>query len=169
MIQGRLYKPTHLELIECAKKWLHKKHSVVITEMDTYAGEIPDAIGWTPYSSTLIECKTSMSDFNRDKHKSHRRFPDSGMGNLRYYMTPKGLISPDLLPPRWGLLEKWGKTIRIIRTAFPIEYDYKREMILLISAIRRIGETSPDGISVTCYKYETKNTATLGVACQEGR
>ena len=54
MIQESLYHPTHLELVEYSKKWLHQKHSVVITEMGTAAGEIPDAIGWTPFLVQLM-------------------------------------------------------------------------------------------------------------------
>lgn len=169
MIQEKLYPVKHFELLEYAKKWLHQKHSVVITEMTASSAEIPDAIGWTPYCSTLVECKTSVSDFSRDKKKIIHRLPEYGMGNYRYYFTPKGLIDQDLLPYGWGLIERWGKINRIIRVASFRKVESGGEMALLISAIRRIGQNTPDGVSVKCYTYVTKNTATLGVACQESK
>lgn len=167
MIQESLYKATHSELVEYAKKWLHKKHFLVITEMTSSAGEIPDAIGWTPYCSTLIECKTSLVDFKGDKNKIHHRFPEIAMGNYRYYFTPKGLIPVELLPEKWGLIERWGKTNRTIKKSEFRKCDQRNEMTLLLSTIRRIGRNSPKGVSIKCYTYTTKNMATLGIACQE--
>ena len=159
----------HSELVEYAKTWLHRKHFLVITEMVSSAGEIPDAIGWTPYCSTLIECKTSLIDFKNDKNKIHHRFPKKAMGNYRYYFTQKGLISVELLPEKWGLIERRGQTSRIIKKAEFRDCGQGTEMALLLSTIRRIGQNSPKGVSVKCYTYITKNKATLGVACQESK
>lgn len=59
---------THSTLVSRAKKWLQQKHSIVVTEMGT-SGEEPDAIGFRMGFSTLIECKTSRSDYYADRRK----------------------------------------------------------------------------------------------------
>ena len=53
--------------------------------------------------TVLVECKVSRSDFLADKAKPHRHV--GGIGNWRYYMAPEGLISPNELPEKWGLVE----------------------------------------------------------------
>jgi hypothetical protein len=104
---GRLaeYDPTHKELVSRAEKWLRSSRgcAVVITELRTAAGEIPDAIGWKGCESTLVECKTSRSDFQRDHNKMWHR-ANAGVGNLRYYLVPVGLVKREEVPPNWGLL-----------------------------------------------------------------
>lgn len=53
--------------------------------------------------TVLVECKVTRSDFLADKAKPHRHV--GGIGNWRYYMAPEGLISPEELPEKWGLVE----------------------------------------------------------------
>lgn len=160
---------THDDLIIIAKKWLWKRCIVVVTEMSVGWGgeEIPDAIGWNYGGfSILVECKTSRSDFLNDKKKSSRQ-RKNGIGNMKYYLLPKGLITVDELPDEWGLIECVNKKNipKVIKEAIgnrDINPKYGREILLLLSCLRRIGGLR-DGISVKCYQFHTKNRATLGI------
>lgn len=70
-------------------------------------GERPDALGWKHNKrSLLIECKATRSDFRSDKKKVFRdpNYWEHGLGQRRYYMSPPGVITPEMLPPNWGLL-----------------------------------------------------------------
>lgn len=156
---------THDDLVESARRWLCKEHCIVITEMSDGVSEKPDAIGWRAGSeTTLIECKTSRQDFLSDKKKPSRQ--SLGMGDFRYYLAPKGLISIDELPGRWGLLEYKNKRShpRIARQPMrQQEKSWPDEMGLMCSALRRIGGLRKEGVSIKIYQIETKNTATLGI------
>lgn len=68
---------------------------LVLSEIHTSTSETPDAIGFFQGGSCsiLIECKTSVSDFYSDRSKPFRKQPELGMGNFRWYMTPKGLVT----------------------------------------------------------------------------
>jgi hypothetical protein len=149
---------THADLVKAAAKWLAKDHPVVITEM-AIAGEEPDAWGWDGGLTTLVECKASRADYFADKRK-----PKVRMGDWRYYLTPGGLIEVEELRPGWGLLYADGRGVHVASVA--PEHDRKNwrgESLLLGSAVRRIGQSAPPGVSVRCYTYETKCRATLGV------
>ena len=110
---------THAELVDRAARWLRNTVGcgVVATEEYNVGRSIPDAIGWKSSCSYLVECKATRSDFFADAKKHHRRYPDWGMGEVRYYMTPPGLVSPDEVPEHWGLLEARPKQVRILRHA----------------------------------------------------
>ncbi|EKF7417516.1 TPA: hypothetical protein MXR76_002063 [Pseudomonas aeruginosa] len=68
---------------------------------------MPDAIGFRAVTAetetVLVEVKVSRGDFLADARKPHRAV-GNGVGLFRYYMCPAGLISPDEVPERWGLL-----------------------------------------------------------------
>lgn len=99
-------KISHKELVEIAYKWLLKNGycGVVIKELVTISSEIPDVIGFgSGNHSVLIECKSSRNDFLRDKHKLFRK-TDSGAGLYRIYCCPVGVIKPEDLPEKWGLI-----------------------------------------------------------------
>lgn len=106
---------THADLCSIAVKWLKRANSaggpgchVAVSECRSgWTGEVPDAIGFRAAGSlddgsVVVECKTSRSDFLADRKKAHR--VNGGCGNWRYFMAPEGIISPDELPERWGLL-----------------------------------------------------------------
>ncbi|HEY9096428.1 MAG TPA: adenylosuccinate synthase [Hydrogenophaga sp.] len=106
---------THADLCALAVKWLKRPQSgnghgcsIAVSECQSgCSGEIPDAIGFRANwagGSVVVEVKVSRSDFLADKAKPHRQ-PGRGMGTWRYYMAPEGLIKPEELPERWGLLE----------------------------------------------------------------
>ena len=161
---------THKELVKKAKGWLRAKGcGVVITEMASNAGQEPDAIGWQRSFSILIECKASRSDYMKDKNKEHQRLGKS-MGDKRYYLAPKGIIKPEELPEKWGLLEPYGNGVKRIRNSgwFDREKNCRGEAILLVSAIRRIKGVMPEGTSVKSYVIETNCRATIGISKEEG-
>ena len=139
---------SHDELVARAARWLRNTQGcgVVLTEFGSSSIEIPDAIGWATGGrfSTLVECKTSRSDFYADKKKPGRVgiTASHGIGRYRYYMTPPGVLSVDLVRehrPKWGLLEVKPRTIRTLLKAeqFPLETAW-RELPLLYSYARRI-------------------------------
>lgn len=106
---------THADLCEIAKRWLPRPNSqrghgchVALSECRSgHGGEMPDAIGFRAATqeveTVVVEVKVSRADFAADFKKPHRA-DGEGMGMYRYYMCPEGLIQPDELPPRWGLL-----------------------------------------------------------------
>lgn len=142
----------HKQLCEIAEKWLRKQKKqnisyptfpVTCSEIACYNGqnwnEIPDAFGVNNYSSCVIECKISRSDFLADLKKPFRK--ENGMGNLRLYLCPEGLIKPEDLPEKWGLLyvNEKGKVSEIQepeRITLTAE-SLKAERQILFSLLRR--------------------------------
>ena len=157
---------THAELVERAAKWLSREHVVVGTELGTWGvSEYPDALGWFDSAgTTLVECKATIEDFRRDRTKSARRNPETGLGNYRWYMTPPGLLTVDDLPERWGLLECHARQIRTKRVAdFNRDKARTAEIQLLISVIRRLGV---NGQGISCRKYTVPTANTVGIWIQ---
>jgi hypothetical protein len=156
---------THAILVAAAAKWLQKQRcSVVVTEIATANFEQPDAIGWHGPRSILVECKASRSDFMADRLKPFRVNPELGVGRLRYFLTPPGLIQHSELPPRWGLLELGARGVwqALEAGAFPA-INQTGEISLLLSCVRRIGRVVPVGVSVKCYAMDTQGRTTLGI------
>ncbi len=139
------YNPTHKELIKRGAIWLKNSErcSVVLLERNSGpdCSESPDLIGWKNWHSTLIEVKISRADFLKDKKKMFRRIAKRGMGRSRYYLCPKGLIQPDEIPEKWGLL--WANEYQIRRKVAPGGFELsdmaqKHEMGMLTKALRNI-------------------------------
>lgn len=110
---------THDSLSELACRWLKRPHSArgpgchlaLIEVGGMFGGERADAWGYRwgfDGGSVLVEVKVSRSDFLADAKKPHRNGEVAGMGRYRYYLCPEGIIQPDDLPERWGLL--WVNT-----------------------------------------------------------
>jgi len=107
---------THKDLCKLAVKWLQRPNSqkghgceIALSECTSgWDGECPDAIGFKltmrGAESTVVEVKVSRSDFLSDKNKPHRNGSEVGLGRWRYYMCPEGIIKPEDLPPKFGLL-----------------------------------------------------------------
>lgn len=135
---------THAELVKCAARWLRSSGcGIVLTELNTAAGEIPDAIGWSRGFSVLVECKASRADFCADIRKPEREFPETGMGDWRFYLSPPGVLLPADMPSGWGLLYAGAKVRRIhgeipLRDLSPFAGDKRNEIIMLSSALRRL-------------------------------
>jgi hypothetical protein len=153
---------THTELVNLASKWLKRKCPVVITGLAT-TGETPDAIGWQGTFSILIECKTSLADFNKDKKKYFRYSPEQGLGGNRYFLTPEKLVSPNQLPLNWGLLEIINNQVILVKESEYFESNVKQEVKILLSTLRRIKGITPEGSSIKCYSHNTKNTSTVSI------
>ncbi|QGZ16121.1 hypothetical protein Kuja_1300 [Vibrio phage vB_VchM_Kuja] len=99
---------SHEELVMIAAKYatnqmncgaVFKEHKCATTR------EIVDVAAYRAGVMINIEAKATRSDFLKDKTKPHRKDPSRGVGHYRFYIAPKGLISVDELPERWGLLE----------------------------------------------------------------
>jgi len=160
----------HDKLVELGAKWLMKnpptkgnchctKCSIATTEIVTFASENPDVLGFAnDAKSVLLEAKISREDFKRDFKKDFRINPERGMGDFRLYIAPKGLIKIEELPENWGLIEVDEKDkCKIVKFAEKQPSNKRGEMMVLTSLIKRIGQNAPEGVSIKCYSYETKN------------
>lgn len=138
---------THDELVRRVGRWLRstKRHAVVLEEIGTDGFEFPDVIGWYRHAATtLVECKISVSDFDKDAKKPFRKRPEMGMGDERWYACPEGLLAPEDMPPGWGLLWVGPKTCKVKKQPsyrFPAtELIKRKEARLLVSALVRATE-----------------------------
>lgn len=142
---------THSDLVRAGYEWLLSIGcSFALPELTTYAAERPDVIGWKNSFSILIECKTSLSDFRADQKKRFRLREELGVGYYRFYLSPESLITPEILPEKWGLLwmtEK-GKIERVVAPkgniwtnwpCFP-ERNLFSEIQIMASALRRVNQ-----------------------------
>lgn len=157
--QGRTLRDTvgftHAELVERAARWTRRKAgcSIVVTETvcNSRTMEIADSIGWREDATVLVECKRTRGDFLVDRNKPFRKNPSAGMGTIRYFMAPAGLISPTELPPGWGLLEVEGRFTRLVvgidpakvRMVWDPSFVHKAKAVesetaLLLSCLNRI-------------------------------
>jgi len=152
----------HRELCSLAVNWLQRPPGrsgpacqVAFSEAKGgWNGEIPDAIGFRTAAedegSVVVEVKVSRADYLADRGKAHRQDGALGMGLYRYYMAPEGMISPQELPQRWGLVEVSPKGIlrvlaghvtgmRAGQAAWRHERAIEREWLLLASMLSRLG------------------------------
>lgn len=156
-------KLSHDKLVKIGRKWLFRNHPIVLTEIATI-GEEPDVLGFRGGVSTLIECKATRADFLADRSKCFRIHPSNGIGCYRYFLAPVGLIEPDELPDRWGLLEADGKRVFRRREALCFtEINDRQEKNILLSIVRRIARGLDRSVSISAYAYETTNRATLTI------
>jgi hypothetical protein len=135
---------THAQMVALAVDWLRRyRCGVVLAEQACASGEVPDAIGWKgKCRSVVVECKVSRADFLADRSKPFRQNSEIALGCERFYLVPAGLITPEELPPGWGLLECAGRKLemrvkpprRSLRAAAGLEY----EMNLLLASLRRV-------------------------------
>lgn len=145
---------THDNLVKIAEKWLLKTKGCgfAFAELCAFTnnGETPDAVGWRSRITILVECKTNRSDFHADKNKKFRKQPHKGMGSFRFYMCPEGVIQPEDLPDKWGLVwvNKKGKARQVVGPKgntwkkTPDFYFSKKceqsETAMMYSALRRL-------------------------------
>jgi hypothetical protein len=128
--------------------------------------ETPDVLGWSWNRSILIECKTSRADFLADAKKHFRRFPEMGMGQLRYYLAPRGLLTVDDMPARWGLIEAENDgSTRVLRASEAFETDARQEVAVLLSLLRRLRVEPGKRCKIRVYmqdgESEPRATATI--------
>jgi hypothetical protein len=154
----------HKALVSAAAEWAKKRYPVVLTEVVSCARETPDVMGFKSDQSVLIECKASRSDFHRDKHKVVRMMPENGMGRVRYYCAPTGLLKADDMPNGWGLLGVNNGKARVIHkpAGHYLPCNARDEVTLLVSVLRRVAGGWPDSVSIKCYEHETRD-ATVSI------
>lgn len=149
----------HYKLCCEGAKWMRKQefgaYKIVAVELCTISVENPDVWGTTGYKSMLIEVKTSHSDFLRDMKKPFRmdsnvNYRKYRLGNNRYYLVPKGLVSIDELPPHWGLLEWNGTSITKVKEAEYVVCENIGELGMLCSIMRR------EGVRKGIFNYREK-------------
>lgn len=160
---------THNELCDIAVRWLKRPQSqrgpgcaCAFKEVASVSGrERADAWGYA-YNygggSNLVEVKITRADFLSDRHKPHRKAPETGMGEFRYYMCPEGVINISDLPDRWGLLwvNKRGH-VKLLAGAITVplvmgyagghimqqwrfsEYNQRRELNMMAYLLNRVG------------------------------
>lgn len=140
----------HDRLARQAGRWLRRVGcAVVLVEARAgRGGERPDAIGWLrDLESILIECKVTADDFREEwrriERKEFRRSPGQGVGALRYYLAPRGVIDQLAVKPTgWGLLEMWPNgAISMAWESARFETNCAQEMRLLIAAMSGPKET----------------------------
>ncbi|MBU1248701.1 MAG: hypothetical protein KKB70_08385 [Proteobacteria bacterium] len=158
----------HHDLVGRAAKWLKNNgYKVVLTEINSMSSERPDALGFNSEFSCLIECKTSRTDFLADAKKYFRRRPQEGMGALRYYLAPAGIITTEDLPEKWGLLEVRGsKVFKIVEAEmFDRPAAAMAEHPVVFSLLRRLECADPDlldmGLEVASVSLRVQNARRL--------
>ena len=134
----------HRQLCLLAGNWLRKPGRIsppacpyTAVEMKTINAETPDVFGFNSWLTVLIEVKISRTDFFADRKKFFRANPEKGMGALRFYCCPNGLISPDEIPDKWGLLYEVDGNIKLIKKAEYQENDMKAALSYMYSILRR--------------------------------
>ena len=171
---------THADLCHLAAKWLKRSQGqkgpgcqISFTETPSgWSGEIPDAIGFRSAGfkdgSVVVEVKMSRSDFLADSKKPHRNGTTIGIGKWRYYLCPEGLIKPEELPEKWGLLyltkrggvkpivgapaeTHYGKQQSLLE-AMAFERDMEREQFILVKLLSRLSD--PDKVNLRIREAE---------------
>ncbi|MPQ69326.1 hypothetical protein [Pseudomonas sp. MWU12-2323] len=102
----------HHRLTKQGASWLRKNgFGVVATELTCFGSrEQPDVVGFRSDCSALVEVKVSRADFLADQKKPERS-TSGGIGIYRFYLCPEGLIRPEDLPAKWGLLYAKGRSV----------------------------------------------------------
>jgi hypothetical protein len=139
---GDAYACTHKEGVKRIASWLTgtKRMAVVMAErVVTACTETPDAVAWSGRGeSILVEVKVSRADFHADKDKVFRRDEEQGVGTLRYFAAPAGLLKPEDMPDGWGLLAIHQYQVREVVTPAVKPANRVNEVAMLVSAIRRL-------------------------------
>jgi len=147
---------SHKTLCLIAAKWLKNRCKercpVVFVELVTGAFETPDVFGCNGSNSIVIEVKTSRSDFLRDKKKFFRLYPEMGVGDFRYYLCPTGIVKPEDVPEKWGLI--WvgeNQKCKVVKEILNgntnaqnpnrFEKNGRNERAIMYSALRRLQQT----------------------------
>ena len=125
-----------------AEPW-EMPNKYVAVELVTLTAENPDIWATNGYHTTLVEVKTSHSDFLADKKKWSRskaaELSDKQLGNYRYYLCPEGVIDESEIPDKWGLLVYDGKKIVKVKNATYQKSSTDEELLVLTSIMRREG------------------------------
>ena len=152
-------KLTHTDLCNIGARWISKKGlPLAVVELKTL-GEIPDVYATDGKMSAIIEAKTSRSDFLADAKKEWRKYPERGIGHIRFYICPEGLIKPDELPEKWGLLwvNSKGRIIEKVslfkgnlpsNSEFIQECNTSKHEDILYSIVRRFVQGQTENLNI---------------------
>jgi hypothetical protein len=130
-------------------KW--NKPAYVVCELERSNAECPDVFGFGGAYTQLIEVKVSHSDFIADKKKHWRKNPCEGLGQLRAYLCPAGIIDVNELPDKWGLFYCENGKIETVKEPEIQTSSSMQEMNLAASILRREGIKS----KILSYRYKT--------------
>lgn len=116
---------SHTFCVNLTAGYVAKRCKVVLPEFFCFNAELPDVIGFNDEWTSVYEIKVSRSDFFADRKKSFRIKPEKGMGNDRYFVVPKGLVTADELPKGWGLIYIYeNNKLRVVKHSYwPPEPD----------------------------------------------
>lgn len=132
-IGGRFLKTTKIYYLKC---------KFIVVELVSFSQETPDVFGIDSTRSVLIEVKMSRADFKNDFKKKFRNGKSLGLGQMRYYLCPEGLLKPEEMPKNWGLMYcSNSNKITIVRNATPFldhERNFRGEMLIINSILRRL-------------------------------
>lgn len=153
----------HYQLCLEGAKWLRNKKNTehwetpwkyVAVELNVYGTENTDVWATNGWSSIVVEVKTSRRDFHADFKKKYRsdKWRDQVPGNYCYFLTPKGLITPEELPEGYGLLEWDGERIMRIVPSHYRQVTNRADLIYICSILRR------EGFKEKIYNYRGQNT-----------
>lgn len=100
--------PLHRTIAEKATRLIMRLHGCTLGAVEfTGGGGLGESVDGLVVSSSavyVIEAKVSRADFLADKKKPHRADPNLALGQYRYYACPEGMIKPEELPEKWGLI-----------------------------------------------------------------
>ena len=131
------------------------KYKYVAVELCTWGSENTDVWGLGNFNeSAIIEVKTSHADFLADQKKYCRSEQFAALnyaaGMFRWYLCPEGIIKPEELPEKWGLLYWDGNKIYPVVAPKKFEGTSGADMDILTSILRR--EKFPEAI----FNYREK-------------
>lgn len=134
---------SHAALVTIGANFLLKSYDykyrchLIVTEFKCCT-EIPDIYGLRVDNSILIEVKTSMQDFKREKDKYHKQ-TTKGIGRYRYFLCETDIIKIEDLPQGWGLLYcNYKAEITVIKDSEKFkEINDAGEKRIMLSIIQR--------------------------------
>lgn len=140
----------HYELCKLGASYVRRRgfqggqtpNKFAVVELICAGAEDPDIWATNGSSTTLVEVKTSHSDFMADRKKYARSAQAETLGhtvgNYRYYLAPAGVITKEELPEKWGLLEWDGKKIKMVARAKYFKVQSEMELAIFTSIMTRI-------------------------------
>ena len=162
---------THDELVDIGRRWCARPYrpyyrigkpavgrrggcSLVVTEISTSIRETPDVLGWWGQHSVLLEAKATRSDFRADLKKSFRT-RGQGLGNLRYYIVPQGMVEPEEVPEGWGLIEVTSRRgAKVTKDSDWHNANKGQEIIVMHSLVRRLKIDPGKHVMIRVYVNE---------------
>lgn len=108
----------HIQLIELGVRWMQMNGFGVVSTDLGFIGHgacaRPDVLAFRSTCSAILITKRTRKEFLADANNPWRS-EAPGLGVYRFYLCPEGVITPDEVPARWGLLyEVKGKVKNVV-------------------------------------------------------